>query len=122
MEAPLIVAYSTAFLCYFLALILCFLHMKTAENYLAAIALVANSLVIIFIVKLSGHFPVFKLFESFMFLTFILGTLGLLFSKSEGSLPNIRMWVWIEVLFILSVTLLYINKPSLVKYNSNYIF
>jgi len=122
METPLIVAYATVFLCYFLALILCFLNMKTAENCVASIALAANGAVIIFIVKLSGHFPVFKLFESFMLLTFILGTLGLLFSKPEGSLPNIRMWVWIEVLFILSVTLLYSNKPSPLKYNSSYIF
>ena len=122
MQAPLMVAYTTAFICYFFTLVFSFLKMRGAENCIASIALAANGAAIIFIVKLSGHLPVFKLFESFLLLTFILGALGLLFSKPEESLPNIRMWVWIEVLVILSVTLLCPNKPSLVQYNNSYIF
>lgn len=122
MQPPLIVAYTTAFLCYFLALILRFLNMKIAENCIASIALAANGAAIIFIAKLSGHLPVFKLFESFLLLTFILGTLGLLFSEPEESLLNIRMWVWIKVLVILSVALLCPNESSPVQYNSSYIF
>jgi hypothetical protein len=101
----LYMAYFITFFCHLLAFIFGPLKKRAAERTLALTALTANGGFLILIRMLYGHWTLFNVFEGFLPVTFVLGGLGLFCSRSGERLPEIRMWVWAEVMLLLLITL-----------------
>jgi hypothetical protein len=90
-------------------LVLCFrlLGWTKLERLSAQVSLVGNGLLLGSIWYLSGHLPVFNLFESFLLTTFILGVLVLVFTKEGLSRFCTRTWIWAEVILLFGILLFY---------------
>jgi len=104
--------------------LLCFVFRvagRKAMEYAAGIAaLAANGALLFFIGIQSGHLPLFNFFESFLFMTFILGLLGLFLEGPKDYSDKIRVWVWLEILALLAVTLFFPKEPAFSMYNYGY--
>ena len=83
-------------------------------------ALIANGSSLLVIVVKSGHFPFFNFFESFLFMTFVLGLLGLCLKGLKDYTDKIRLWVWLEILILLGVTLFFPKEMAFSMYNYGY--
>jgi hypothetical protein len=84
-------------------------------------ALFANGASLLFIFQTAGHFPGFNIFESFLFMTFLLGLLGVLLKGPGEYADKIRFWVWLEILILLGITLFFPKEPAFSMYNYGYI-
>ena len=84
--------------------------------------MVNNGVVLTLILLHSGHIPVFNIFESFLFTTFIMGILGLFSIIPRIYSNNIKLWVWLEVLILLCITLFFPKEPAFSAYNYGYIY
>jgi hypothetical protein len=84
-----------------------FLGRTKLERIFAWTALTGNGLLLGAIWVLSGHLPVFNLFESFLLTSFILGVLALAFTKEVPDRLCIRTWIWVEVLLLFGILLFY---------------
>jgi hypothetical protein len=107
MSEPMATGY---FLLFFLfTLVLCFrlLGWTKLERLSAEVSLVGNGLLLGSIWYLSGHLPVFNLFESFLLTTFILGVLALVFTKEDNDRLGTRTWIWAEVILLFGILLFY---------------
>ena len=93
---------------------------RKTEFGVAVSALICNGAVIILITIQSGHFPFFNIFESMMFVTFLMGATGLFFIKDNFS--DVRLWIWLEILLLLVITLFSPKEPSPPLYNHNCIY
>ncbi|HDM75770.1 MAG TPA: hypothetical protein ENG51_04785 [Deltaproteobacteria bacterium] len=120
MKNIFIILYVGACAMYTLAFSLHFTKQRTLERFAAAIGLALNGAVLVAIVLISGHLPVFNLFESLVSAAFILACLGLFFTKVERSLPDVAMWVWIEILLLLVISLLFPKVLASSCYDFNY--
>jgi hypothetical protein len=122
MKHLIIVGYSTSYFFYALTLITYLLRWRNLWQYLSIIALTVNFLVLLLIAIPSGHFPFFNVFESLLFVTFILGGLGLLCSQTEKHRFDVRSWVWIEILFLLGIVFFFPKEPSLYRPNNTFVW
>ncbi len=112
----------TTFAFYFLLLLSRFTGHKILETVLCGCAVLVN-LWELAVIYSSGYFPVFNIFESFLFITFLLGGMGIfLFNKGYFSI-RVRKWIWIEI-NILFIIMLFFPKeasPPLYDYGYSYI-
>jgi ABC-type transport system involved in cytochrome c biogenesis permease subunit len=120
MKDLILVGYSTSYFFYSVTLITYLLSWRNLWQYLSIIAVTANFLVLLLITISSGHFPFFNVFESLLFVTFVLGGLGHFCSQSEKYRPDVRVWVWIEILFLLTIVLFFPKETS--SYRPNHTF
>lgn len=112
MQHLLLSTYFTTFSFYALAFVFCLLRWIKAERCFALTGLGANAAFLVLIHRVSGHFPVFNVFESFLLATFILTCLGQFWNKAGHTLPDVRTWVYTEILILLAITLLFPKTPS----------
>jgi hypothetical protein len=117
MANPLLLSYWFAIVFYALAFSLRLLGRQKAEQLTGLAALVANGAFLILVRVQSGHWPLFNIFEAFPLVAFTLAALGLFAARSDERLPNIRIWVWLEVLLLLLITLPFPKNPSLFLYD-----
>lgn len=85
-------------------------------------ALIANGASLLYVCLTTGHFPGFNIFESFLFMTFILGLLGIIIRGPKEYSNKVRFWVWADILILLSVTLFFPKEPAFSMYNYGYIY
>ncbi len=110
--------------CFFcaLAFLLHIVKRRTSERVAASAGLVINGAGLGAVMLASGHLPVFNLFESMISTAFILLCLYFFFTRAEERLPDVVLWVWIEVFLVLGLALLSpkILAPS--RYDFNHPF
>jgi hypothetical protein len=122
MENVFLAGYSTSYFFYALTFITYLLRWKNSWQYLSIIALTVNLLVLLLITISSGHLPFFNVFECFLFVTFILGGLGRFCSQTEKHRLDVRSWVWIEILFLLTIILFLPKELSLYRPNHTFLW
>ena len=122
MKAALVIGYWVT--CFFYVLTFCFsvLRKQKIENFSALAGVMANAVCLILIVAWSGQAPAFHLFESLMLAAFILAGVGFFYGKQEEHLPDVRFWLWLEVLLLMGISAFFEKEPSLYVYDHNYIF
>jgi hypothetical protein len=96
---------------------------KVERSELAAgiAAVIANGAALFLIFSQAGHFPLFNIFESFLFVTFMLGILGASLRGVKGYSEKIRLWVWLYILILFGVTLFYPKETAAANYNYDFI-
>jgi hypothetical protein len=99
--------YFFLFFCFSLVLCFRFLGWTWLEKIFAWTALTGNGVLLGVIWISSGHLPVFNLFESFLFATFIMGVLALIFTDEAVSPLCTRTWIWAEVILLFGILLFY---------------
>ena len=120
MKHLILICYSTIYFFYSVTLITYLLRWRNLWQYLSIIAVTVNFLVLLLMAISSGHFPIFNLFESLLFVTFILGGLGCFCRQNEKQNLDVRCWVWIIILVLLGIVLFFITEvPS---YRPNHTF
>jgi len=107
MSEPVAIGYFLLFLCF--GLVLCFrlLGWTRLERVFTWGTLVGNGLLVGSIWVLSGHVPVFNLFESFLLTVFILGMIALIFTDVTPERSCTRTWIWAEVVVLFGILLFY---------------
>lgn len=114
--------YYIVIILYLITFLIHLLKWKRIGFFIALLAVVNNGVVLTLILLHSGHIPVFNIFESFLFITFIMGLLGL-FRIAPGIFSdNIRLLAWLEILILLGVTLFFPKEPAFSTYNYGYTF
>jgi ABC-type transport system involved in cytochrome c biogenesis permease subunit len=121
MNTLLIALYTATCLLYGFTLAARALKWNRGEAWSAVSALMANGLCLGLMAWISGHWPLFNTFESFLFVAFVLGLLGLVLENSENTLPDTRIWIWMEVVLVLLITLFADKTPSLSQYDHGYV-
>jgi len=122
MKVALVAAFWTAFFFYTSAFCFNLLKKKKVENLAALIGLVTNITGLAIVIKWSGQAPAFHLFESLMLAAFILAGVGTFCCKQEEHLPDVRFWVWLEVLLLMGIAAFFDKKPSPYVYDHNYLY
>jgi len=107
MSVPLAESYFVLFFCFSLVLAFRLIRRTSLERIFVWAALTGNGLLLIVLGALSGHLPVFNLFESFLLTTFILGVLALVFTEEGPDRFSTRTWIWAEVLLLFVILLFY---------------
>jgi hypothetical protein len=82
-------------------------------------AIIINGAALLLMINQAGHFPVFNVFESFLFMTFILGILSFF---HRGSKTRLGLWILIEILILFGVSLLFSHEPAPSNYNYEFTF
>jgi hypothetical protein len=95
--------------------------LKSLEYVGGIAALIINGALLLFISITTGHLPFFNFFESFLFMMFILGLLGLCLKGPKDYAGKIRLWVWLEILILLGVTLFFPKETAFPMYNYGYV-
>lgn len=121
MKAALIGAFWVTFFCYACALGFNIFRRKKAENLLAWVGLAVNAAGLIINTILSGQAPAFLMFEILLLAGFILAGLGISCSSQEETLPDVRFWVWLEVLLLFGIAGFADKAPPPFIYDHNYI-
>ena len=108
------------FFLYFVLLLSNFTGLKKFEMVISACAVVFNLFTLVFIYCSSGSLPVFNIFESFLFISFLLGA-GVIFLlfKREFSVM-IRRWIWIAILILFIMMSFSSKEASLQVYDHGY--
>jgi len=119
MKDALAFTYWVSFFFYALAFCFCAMRKKNAENLTALTGLLANIAGLVVIVLWSRHTPAFRLFESLMLAAVILAGIGFLFSRQEKKVPDVRFWVWLEILLIMALIAFAEKAPSPFGYDYN---
>lgn len=122
MDNFLFLTYVCAFILYGLAFCFHLFDRKAPEVFTGFSALGVNLLVLVVLIILSGHGPFFELFESFLLVTFILGCLGFFYPETGDRRPGLRMWVWMEILLLLTIALFFPKRPSPALYDRTYLY
>jgi hypothetical protein len=81
--------------------------------------LVANGTALLFIFSQTRHFPVFNTLESFLFMTFILGCIAI---SHKSFKTRIGLWILMEILILLGVSLFFTHEPAPSNYNYEFIY
>ncbi len=122
MEFVLITSYYSAFVFYLMAIGLKLTGYKKAGGLAGLMGFLINGGLVLMLTAMSGHAPVFEVFESLMLGSFVLSGLGLFLSAPEERLPDTRLWVWLMVLILFGYTLFLPKTPSPSVYDHNYPF
>jgi len=114
MSKHLAIGYTIVFFGFILVLTFRLFGWTRPEGVLARLALIANGLLLGAIWAMSGHLPVFNLFESFLLTVFILGIIALIFTETSPARSWIRTWIWAEVILLFGILLFYpkIHAPQ----------
>ncbi len=108
MSVPLAESYFVLFFCFSLVLGFRLLGRSRLERIFACAALAGNGLLLSAIWALSGHLPVFNLFESFLLHRIYPGSTDLgLHSKKAPDRFCTRTWIWAEVILLFGILLFY---------------
>jgi hypothetical protein len=121
MNTLLIALYTATCLLYGFTLAARALKWNSVESWSALSALIANGLCLGLMAWISRDWPLFNTFESFLFVVFVLGLLGLSLERPNDTLPDTGLWVWIEIMLVLLITLFVDKTPSPSQYNHGYI-
>ncbi|SPD75500.1 membrane hypothetical protein [uncultured Desulfobacterium sp.] len=119
MKSPLAIIFWVTFLFYAFTFLFTLLRKRRAESLGAIAGLIANIAGLFILVTISRHAPVFRLFESLMLGSALLAIIGLLFSSQEEKLPDVRFWVWLEMLLIMALAAFSVKEPSFFGYDYN---
>ncbi len=110
------------FALYFLLLISRMIGLRIFELIICAGAVLLNLFVLVYMYYISGNIPLFNLFESFLFISFIMGVTGL-FVLFKGDLSEkVRKWVWIEILILFLIMTFSAKEASLPTYDHGYVY
>jgi len=112
MSEPVAESYFVLFFCFCLVLGFRLLGWTRLEIVFAWLTLIGNGLLLGSIWFLSGHLPVFNLFESFLSTVFVLGMIALIFTDDSPERSCIRAWVWAEVILLFAILLSYPKAPA----------
>ena len=122
MKNLILAGYAISYFFFAVALISYLLSSRNFWQYLSFIAITANFLVLLLIIITSGHFPFFNLFESLLFVAFILGGFGHFCIPNENYRPDVRICVWIEIFFLLAILLFFPKEASLYRPNHTFLW
>jgi hypothetical protein len=114
--------YFIVIILYFITFAIRLLKWRRGEFFIALLATVSNGVILTLIFLRSGHIPVFNVFESFLFVAFIMGILGLFSVAPTLYADNIRLTVWLEIVVLFGVTLFFPKEPAFSTYNYGYIY
>jgi len=117
----LLIFYYAAIIMYGITFIFNVSGLKRCEMVSAVFAVISNFIPLILIFDNSGHFPGYNIFESFLFSSFILACLAIFFPGIKGYISKIRLWVWVEILFLLIMALLFSDELESTGFDYNYI-
>lgn len=118
----LIKLYYIIIILYLLCLLFRVAGLKKFVYAVGITALIANGAALVLIFLTNGQFPGFNTFEAFLYISFILGLLGISLKGVREYSEKIRLWVWLEILLLLFITLFFAKEPTPSAYNHNYIF
>ena len=116
------ISYYIVILLYVTTFLLNLLRWRGVEHLISILAVVSNGILLILIFLQSGHIPVFNIFESFLLIIFIMGTLGLFPITVADYWDNVRLWLWLEIIILLLITLFFPREPALTLYDYDYIY
>ena len=122
MKAALLGAYWMTFFCYACALGFNIFRKKRIENFWAWAGLTVNAVGLIINTILSGQAPAFHVFETLLFAAFLLTGVEILCSRHEETFPDVRFWVWLEVMILLGIAVFAHKSPSPYLYDHNYLY
>jgi hypothetical protein len=92
-------------------------------EFLSAISAITTNLIALFLIFYqTGHFPVYNIFESFLFVSFIMGCIGIFLHGFDGYTSKIQLYVWIEIIILLVITLFLPKVPAKTGYDYGYIY
>jgi len=107
MSEPVAIGYFLLFFSFILVLAFRLLGWPRPERVFAWGAMVGNALLVGSLWVLSGHVPVFNIFESFLLTVFMLVVLTLVFTEQGPERLCIRTWIWAEVVVLFGILLFY---------------
>ncbi|MBN1930252.1 MAG: hypothetical protein JW786_01410 [Desulfobacterales bacterium] len=120
MKPALVITYWMSFFFYAAAFGFSLLRKKKAENSAAFLGSIVNAIGLAILSMWSGQAPVFQLYESLIFSALILFGVGICCSKQEEKFPNVRIWIWLEILLLLGIAGFAQKAPSIYLYDHNY--
>lgn len=104
---------------YFILLLSNITGYKKSEIVLCACAAILDLFTLLYTLNSSGNLPLFNIFESFLFMAFLLTGMGfpLIF---RGESRWTRRWVWIEIIILFIIMLFFPKEASLPVYDHGY--
>jgi len=108
--------YITLFFLYGMTLFAGLMGRHGLSRLMAVPALAANGFLLMGISIISRQPPVFEIFGGMLFVTFVLGLMGLFCRRAEDTPLNVKTWVWMEILFLLSIVLFFPKVPPPHRY------
>lgn len=115
----LIVFYYLIVVFYFLNFILRISGQKRFGSVATCCALIANIETLTIIYKQTGHIPIYNIFESFLFMTFILGCISFFHTSSE---TRMGLWLSIEILILICISFFFPHEPAPSNYNYEFFY
>ena len=112
--------YVAVFFLYALTLFSCLMRWNSLSRLLSLMALVINGAILVGVSMVSGQPPVFEMFGGLLFVTFVLGFLGIFCCRVEEGRWNVKAWVWIEILLLFGITLFFSREPPPHRYHHTY--
>ena len=122
MMDPILIGYIAAFVLYGLTLITCLMGWNVLSGFLSISALAVNGGVLAAVAMISGQPPVFEIFGGLLFVTFILGVLGVFCCRAEDGILNVKSYVWIEIFLLFGITLFFAKEPPPHRYHQTYLW
>ena len=116
------IAYTTDICLYVISLMTHLLKWNGISRCVALGAVSVNAALLTAMAFSSRHLPVFNLFESLMLSTFVLGVLGISGRSEKGGPWNVTALVWLEVLFLLGISLLFPREPASYRPDSTFLW
>ena len=118
----LLIVYYIVILLYIACFLSHLLKQKRIGFFISLLAVMSNGILLTLIFFQTGHIPAFNLFESFLFVAFIIGALGLVPISPKDYSNEIRLWIGIETLVLLCITLFFPKEPAFTLYDYDYIY
>jgi len=115
----LIVSYYLIVVFYLLNFILRVSGQKRFGPVANSCALIINIVELAILFKQTGHIPVYNIFESFLFMTFILGCILLFHTSSEN---RMGLWLSIEILILICISFFFPHEPAPSNYNYEFFY
>jgi hypothetical protein len=112
--------YYSIFILYFLLLLTCIIGFKKIELVTCICAVTVNLAGLLYIYTSSGTLPLFNIYESFLFSSFIMGATGLFFLFKGNFAIKVRRWVWAGSIVLLLVMSFFPKEVSLPVYDHGY--
>ena len=114
--------YYIVIILYFFTFLIHLFEWRRIGSFVALLALIINGIILTLIFLQSGHVPGFNVFESFLLIAFFVGVFGLIPIRPKVYSRNIKLFLWLEALVLLSITLFFPKEPALSLYDYGYIY